>query len=59
MDKRSKDTMKQGMTGRMPLMLGMSCMLLVAERLKDGEIITISVLRCDISFKCTLYFFEL
>jgi hypothetical protein len=30
-------------------------MLLVAERLTDGEIITISVLCFDISFKYTLH----
>jgi hypothetical protein len=33
----------------------MSCMLLVAERLTDGEIISISVLRFDVLFKCTLH----
>jgi hypothetical protein len=31
-------------------------MLLVAERLTDGEIITISALCFDISFKYTLHF---
>jgi hypothetical protein len=35
--------------------MGWSCMLLVAERLTDGEIITIFVLCFDISFKCTLH----
>jgi hypothetical protein len=30
-------------------------MLLVVERLTDGEIITISVLHFDVSFKCTLH----
>jgi hypothetical protein len=34
---------------------GWSCMLLVVERLTDGEIITISVLHFDVSFKCTLH----
>jgi hypothetical protein len=29
-------------------------MLLVAERLTNGEIVTISVLRFDVSLKCTL-----
>jgi hypothetical protein len=42
------------MIGGMPLLMGMSCMLLVAERLTDGEIITISVLYFDVSLKCTL-----
>jgi hypothetical protein len=36
-------------------LMGMSCMLLVAKRLTDGEIITIFVLRFDVSFKCTLH----
>jgi hypothetical protein len=30
-------------------------MLLVAERLTDGEIITIFVLHSNVSFKCTLH----
>jgi hypothetical protein len=30
-------------------------MLLVAERLMNGETITISVLYFDVSFKCTLH----
>jgi hypothetical protein len=55
MDMRWKDAMEQGNIGGMPLLMGMSCMLLVAERLTDGEIITISVLRLDVSFKCTLH----
>jgi hypothetical protein len=55
MDKRWKDTMEQGTIGGMPLLMGMSCMLLAAERLTDGEIITIYVLCFDILFKCTLH----
>jgi hypothetical protein len=55
MEKRWKDAMEQGMIGGMPLLMGMPCMLLVAERLMDGEIITISVLRFDVSLKCTLH----
>jgi hypothetical protein len=35
--------------------MGTSCMLMVAKRLMDGEIITISVLRFDVSLKCTLH----
>jgi hypothetical protein len=34
---------------------GLPCMLVVAERLIDGEIITISILYFDISFKYTLH----
>jgi hypothetical protein len=34
---------------------GALCMLLVVERLTDGEIITISVLRFNVSLKCTLH----
>jgi hypothetical protein len=55
MEKRWKDTMEQGMIGGMPLLMGTSCMLMVAKRLMDGEIITISVLRFDVSLKCTLH----
>jgi hypothetical protein len=47
--------MEQGTIGGIPLLMGMSCMLLVAKRLTDGEIITIFVLRFDVSFKCTLH----
>jgi hypothetical protein len=43
------------MIGQMPLLMGMPCMLLVAKRLTDGEIITISVLRFDVSLNCTLH----
>jgi hypothetical protein len=38
-----------------PLLMGRLCMLLVAERLTDGEIITISILHFDVSFKCTIH----
>jgi hypothetical protein len=47
--------MEQGTIGGTPLLMGMPCMLLVAERLTDGEIITISILCFDVSFKCTLH----
>jgi hypothetical protein len=43
------------MIGETPLLMGQLCMLLVVERLTDGEIITISVIYFDISFKCTLH----
>jgi hypothetical protein len=36
-------------------LMGRSCMLLVAKRLTDSEIITIFVLYFDISFKYTLH----
>jgi hypothetical protein len=55
MEKRSKDAMEQGTIGGTPLLMGMPCMLLVAERLTDGEILTISVLNFDVSLKCTLH----
>jgi hypothetical protein len=55
MEKTWKDTMEQGTIGGTPLLMGTSCMLLVAERLTDGEIITISVLRFDVSLKCILH----
>jgi hypothetical protein len=38
-----------------PLLMGQLCMLLVAKRLTDGEIITISILHFDVSFKCTIH----
>jgi hypothetical protein len=47
--------MEQGTIGGTPLLMGTPCMLLVAERLTNSEIITISVLRFDVSLKCTLY----
>jgi hypothetical protein len=55
MEKRWKDAMVQGTIGVMPLLMGTLCMLLVVERLTDGDIITISVLRFDVSLKCTLH----
>jgi hypothetical protein len=55
MNRRWKDTMAKGTIGGMPLLMGQSCMLLVAERLTDDEIITISVLYFDVSFKYTLH----
>jgi hypothetical protein len=36
-------------------LMGTPCMLLVAERLTDSEIITISVLHFDVLLKCTLH----
>jgi hypothetical protein len=47
------------MIGGTPLLMRMLCMLLVVERLTDGEIITISVLSFDVSFKCTLHLLTL
>jgi hypothetical protein len=55
MEKRWKDAMEQDMIGGMPLMMGTPCMLPVAERLTDSEIITISILCFDVSLKCTLH----
>jgi hypothetical protein len=55
MDKRWKDAMEQGTIGETPLLMATPCMLLMAERLTDDEIITISVLHFDVSFKCTLH----
>jgi hypothetical protein len=55
MEKRWKDAMKQGMIGGMPLLMGTPCLLLVAERHMDCEIITISILCFDVSLKCTLH----
>jgi hypothetical protein len=55
MDRRWKDAMAKGMIGGMPLLMGRSCMLLVAERLTDDEIITIYILYFDVSFKYTLH----
>jgi hypothetical protein len=51
MERRWKDTMAYGTIRGTPLLMGWSCMLLVAERLTDGEIITIFVLHFDGSFK--------
>jgi hypothetical protein len=47
--------MDQGMIGETPLLMGTPCMLLVAERLMNGDIITISILHFDVSLKCTLH----
>jgi hypothetical protein len=55
MEKRWKDVMEQGTIGGTPLLMGTPCMLLVAERLTDGEIITISVLHFNVSLNCTLH----
>jgi hypothetical protein len=55
MEKRWKDVMEQGTIGGTPLLMGTPCMLLVVERLTDGEIITISVLHFDVSVKCILH----
>jgi hypothetical protein len=55
MDKRWKDAIEQGTIGGTPLLMGTPCMLQVAERLTDGEIITIFVLRFDVSFKYILH----
>jgi hypothetical protein len=55
MDKRWKDAMEQCMIGGMPLLMGRPCMLLVAERLIDGEIISIFILCFDVLFKYTLH----
>jgi hypothetical protein len=55
MDKRWKDTMEKGRIGGTTLLMGTLCMLLVAERLTDGEIITIFILHFHVSFKCTLH----
>jgi hypothetical protein len=55
MEKRWKDAMEQGTIGGMTLLMGTPCMSLVAERLTDDEIITISVLHFDASLKCILH----
>jgi uncharacterized membrane protein len=44
-----------GMIGGTPLLMGRSCMLVVMERLANGEIITIFILYFDVLFKYTLY----
>jgi hypothetical protein len=51
MDKRWKDAMEQGTIRGTLLLMGRPCMLLVAERLTNSEIITISILHFDVSFK--------
>jgi hypothetical protein len=55
MEKRWKDAMVQSTIGGTPLLMETLCMLLVVERLTDGEIIIICVLRFDVSLKCTLH----
>jgi hypothetical protein len=55
MDRRWKDAMMKGMIGGTHLLMGRSCILLVAERLTNGEIIIISVLYFDVSFKYSLH----
>jgi hypothetical protein len=55
MVKRWKDAMAKGTIGGTRLLMGRSCMLLVAERLMDNEIIIIFILRFDVSFKYTLH----
>jgi hypothetical protein len=55
MEKRWKDAMVQSTIGGTPLLMETLCMLLVVERLTDGEIIIIFVLRFDVSLKCTLH----
>jgi hypothetical protein len=52
MEKRWKDAMEQGTIGGTPLLMGTPCM---AESLTDGEIITILVLRFNVSLNCTLH----
>jgi hypothetical protein len=54
MEKRWKYAMVRSRIGGTPLLMGTLCMLLVVERLTEGEIITISVLRFDVPLKCTL-----
>jgi hypothetical protein len=44
-----------GYDWRNALLMGTLCMLVVAERLMDGEIITIFVLYFDVLLKCSLY----
>jgi hypothetical protein len=51
MGKRWKDAMEQGTIGETPLLMGTLCMLLVVEKLTDDEIITISIVHFDVSFK--------
>jgi hypothetical protein len=55
MDRRWKDAMAKGMIGGMHLLMERPCMLLVAEMLMNGEIIIISALCFDVSFKHTLH----
>jgi hypothetical protein len=55
MGKRWKEAMEYGTIGGTPLLMGAPSMLLVVERLADGDTITISVLRFDVLLKCTLH----
>jgi hypothetical protein len=55
MDRRWKDVIAYGTIGGTPLLMGWSCKLLVVKRFTDGEIITISVLCFDVSFKYILH----
>jgi hypothetical protein len=55
MDRRWKDAMAYGTIGGTSILMGRPCTLLVAERLTDGEIITIYVLCFDVLFKFTLH----
>jgi hypothetical protein len=55
MEKRWKDAMVQSTIGGTSLLMGMLCMLLVVERLTDGEILTISVICFNVLLKCTLH----
>jgi hypothetical protein len=47
--------MAKGTIGGTHLLMGQPCMLLTTERIMDGEIILISVLYFDVSFKYTLH----
>jgi hypothetical protein len=55
MNRRCKDAMAKGTIGGTHLLMGQPCMLLTTERIMDGEIILISVLYFDVSFKYTLH----
>jgi hypothetical protein len=59
MDRRWKDAMALGTIGGSHLLMGRSCMLLVAERLMDDDIIIIFVFYFDVSFKYTLHLLPL
>jgi hypothetical protein len=58
MDRRSKDAMSKSTIGSTHLLMWRLCMLVVAERLMDGEIIIISMLYFDVLFKYTLHLFN-
>jgi hypothetical protein len=55
MDSRWKDAMMKDMIGGAHLLMGRPCMLVVAERLINGEIIIILVLCFDVLLKYTLH----